>query len=109
ITCFLVDRGTSGFEIRGGYNSVSHRGYHNGILAFDDCRVPAAQILGEEGRGFALANTWLYATRLTVAAMCVGPARPAFDLALAPTGRRPSMPASSSASPGASRSTPPTW
>jgi acyl-CoA dehydrogenase len=82
ITCFLVDRGTPGFEIRSGYNSVSHRGYHNCILAFDDCRLPASQILGEEGGGFALANSWLYATRLTVAAMCVGRARRAFDLAL---------------------------
>jgi acyl-CoA dehydrogenase len=82
ITCFLVDRGTPGFDIRPGYNSVSHRGYHNCILAFDECRLPAAQILGEEGGGFALANSWLYATRLTVAAMCVGRARRAFDLAL---------------------------
>jgi len=88
ITCFLVDRGTPGFEIRRGYNSVSHKGYHNCILAFDDCRVPAAQILGEEGRGFDLANSWLYATRLTVAAMCVGRARRAFDLALAYAAQR---------------------
>src|SRR3546814_3828536 len=29
ITCFLVDRGAPGFEIRRGYNSVSHHGYHN--------------------------------------------------------------------------------
>ncbi len=82
ITCFLVDRGTPGFEIRPGYHSVSHRGYHNCILNFDDCRLPSAQILGEEGAGFEAANTWLYATRLTVAAMCVGRARRAFDLAL---------------------------
>jgi acyl-CoA dehydrogenase len=82
ITCFLVDRGTPGFEIRKGYNSVSHRGYHNCILTFDDCRLPAAQMLGEEGQGFEVANTWLYATRLTVATMCVGRARRAFDIAL---------------------------
>ena len=80
ITCVLVDRGTPGFEIRLGYNSVSHRGYHNNILMFDDCRVPAAQALGEEGAGFDLANVWLAATRLTVAAMCVGRARRCFDL-----------------------------
>ena len=80
MTCFLIDRGTPGFDIRPGYNAVSHRGYHNGILAFDDCRVPAAQILGEEGSGFDMANAWLYATRLTVAAMCVGRARRCFDL-----------------------------
>jgi acyl-CoA dehydrogenase len=82
ITAFLVDRGTPGFEIRPGYKSVSHRGYHNCILAFDDCRLPDAQVLGEEGAGFALANTWLHATRLSVAALCVGRARRAFDLAL---------------------------
>jgi len=82
ITCFLVDRGTPGFEIRKGYNSVSHRGYHNCILTFDDCRLPSSQILGEEGRGFEVANTWLHATRITVATMCVGRARRAFDIAL---------------------------
>ena len=83
ITCFLVDRGTPGFDIRPGYDSVSHRGYHNAVLAFDNCRLPSAQILGEAHRGFDLANEWLYGTRLTVAAMCVGRARRAFDLALA--------------------------
>ena len=82
ITCFLVERGTPGFEIRKGYNSVSHRGYHNCILDFDDCRVPAANMLGAEGEGFQVMNTWLYATRLTVAAMSVGRARRAFDLCL---------------------------
>ena len=81
LTCFLIDRGTPGFEIRKGYGSVSHRGYHNCILAFEGCRVPGSQVLGEEGGGFELVNTWLYATRLTVAATCVGRARRVFDLA----------------------------
>jgi acyl-CoA dehydrogenase len=88
ITCFLVDRGTPGFEVRPGYRAVSNRGYHNCILTFDDCRVPASQVLGEEGQGFELANTWLRATRLTVAATCVGKARRAFDLALNHAARR---------------------
>jgi acyl-CoA dehydrogenase len=82
ITCFLVDRGTPGFEIRPGYNSVSHRGYKNCILNFDNCRLPAAQILGEVHRGFEMANDWLYATRITVAATSVGRARRAFEYAL---------------------------
>lgn len=82
ITCFLVDRGTPGFEIREGYSSLSHRGYHNCILSFDDCRLPHGQILGELHRGFEIANEWLFATRITVAAMCVGRARRALDLAL---------------------------
>ena len=82
ITAFLVDRGTPGFDILRGYDSVSHRGYHNCILNFTDCRLPKSQVLGEVHRGFDLANDWLYGTRLTVAATCVGRARRVFDLAL---------------------------
>ena len=82
ITAFLVDRGTPGFTIRHGYNSVSHRGYKNMILDFDDCRLPDAQVLGEVDGGFAVMNEWLYATRITVATMSVGRARRCFDYAL---------------------------
>jgi len=88
ITCFLVDRGTPGFDVRPGYQSVSYRGYNNSILTFDDCRVPASQVLGEEGQGFEMANTWLRSTRLSVAATSVGKARRAFDLALNHAARR---------------------
>jgi hypothetical protein len=83
ITCFLVDRGTPGFTMRDGYQSVSHRGYKNCILEFDDCRLPDAQVLGEVDGGFEVMNTWLYATRLTVAAFSVGRARRCFDHAVA--------------------------
>ena len=82
ITGFLVDRDTPGFEIRPGYNSISHRGYGNSILVFDECRLPAGQVLGEVDRGFEAMNQWLSGTRLTVAAMCVGRARRALDLSL---------------------------
>ncbi|MEM9549630.1 MAG: acyl-CoA dehydrogenase family protein [Pseudomonadota bacterium] len=82
ITAFLVDRGTPGFTIRDGYKSVSHRGYKNMILDFDDCRLPDAQVLGVVDGGFDVMNTWLYATRITVAAMSVGRARRVFDYAL---------------------------
>jgi len=82
ITCFLVDRGTPGMEISPGYSSVSHRGYNNCSLSFQNCRVPSSQILGGEGTGFDVANTWLRGTRLTVAATCVGRARRALELAL---------------------------
>ncbi len=82
ITAFLVDRGWPGFEIAPGYRSVSHRGYQNMILRFEDCRLPNAQVLGEVDGGFEVMNTWLYATRITVAAMSVGRARRAFDYAL---------------------------
>ena len=82
ITAFLVDRGTRGFTVRDGYKSVSHRGYKNMILEFDDCRLADAQVLGEVDGGFAVMNTWLYATRITVATMSVGRARRVFDYAL---------------------------
>ena len=82
ITTFLVDRGTPGFEVREGYSSVSHRGYKNYILTFDNCRLPDTQVLGAVDGGFAVMNEWLYATRLTVAAFCVGRARRCFDHAL---------------------------
>ncbi len=82
ITAFLVDRGTPGFTVRDGYRSVSHRGYKNCILEFSDCRLPDAQVLGAVDGGFAVMNEWLYATRITVAAMAVGRARRCFDLAL---------------------------
>ncbi|MEO1138731.1 MAG: acyl-CoA dehydrogenase family protein [Pseudomonadota bacterium] len=82
ITTFLVDRGTPGFTIREGYKSVSHRGYKNMILEFDDCRLPDAQVLGEVDGGFEVMNKWLYATRITVATMSVGRARRVFDYAL---------------------------
>ena len=82
ITTFLVDRGTPGFSIRDGYKSVSHRGYKNMILEFDDCRLPDDQVLGAVDGGFAVMNDWLYATRITVATMAVGRARRCFDMAL---------------------------
>lgn len=82
ITTFLVDRNTPGFTMRDGYKNVSHRGYKNMILEFDDCRLPDTQVLGPVDGGFAVMNEWLYATRITVAAFCVGRARRAFDIAL---------------------------
>ena len=81
ITAFLVDKGAQGFTVRRGYRSVSHRGYHNFILEFSDCRVPATQVLGEIDKGFEVANRWLGNTRLQVAAICLGRCDRAFELA----------------------------
>jgi acyl-CoA dehydrogenase len=81
ITAFLIDMGTAGFEVRPGYRNVSHRGYNNSILQFTDCRVPRSAVLGEVHRGFEVANAWLGATRLQVAANCLGRAERALGLA----------------------------
>ncbi len=83
ITAFFVDKGTPGFSVRDGYRNVSHRGYTNAILEFDNCRVPKDQVLGEPHRGFDVANAWLGATRLQVASTCLGRADRALALAIA--------------------------
>jgi butyryl-CoA dehydrogenase len=82
ITAFFVDKGTLGFSIREGYRNVSHRGYTNSVLEFDNCRLPASQVLGEPHKGFEVANTWLGATRLQVAATCLGRADRALQHAI---------------------------
>ncbi|MFO0994454.1 MAG: acyl-CoA dehydrogenase family protein [Hyphomicrobiales bacterium] len=79
ITAFLIDMGTPGYTVRPGYKNVSHRGYNNCVLEFNDCRVHKSQILGEVHKGFEVANDWLGATRLQVAATCVGRAERALD------------------------------
>ena len=72
ITAFLVDKGTKGFTVRDGYRNVSHRGYNNCVLDFDDCRLSKDQVLGEVHKGFEVAGKWLGATRLQVASTCLG-------------------------------------
>ena len=81
ISAFLVDRGQPGFEMRRGPRCVSYRAYHNYELVFDDCRLGGDQLLGEEGKGFELANEWLAGGRILVAATCCGKAERALELA----------------------------
>jgi acyl-CoA dehydrogenase len=88
ITTLLVDSDSPGLEIRRGPRCVSNRGYHQCELVFDDCRVPVANRLGEEGRGFDLMGQWLGATRLTVAATSIGRARRVLEAATEWAARR---------------------
>jgi acyl-CoA dehydrogenase len=82
MSVFLVDLDAPGLTVHDGYRNVSHRGYTNSILDFDDVRVDDLALLGEEGRGFELAGTWLGSTRLQVAAACLGRAERAFELSV---------------------------
>ena len=82
ITAFLVDKGTPGFTVRDGYRNVSHRGYNNCVLDFDDCRLSKGQVLGEVHKGFEVAGKWLGATRLQVASTCLGRAERALGHAV---------------------------
>jgi acyl-CoA dehydrogenase len=54
ITLFLVDKGTPGFSVGRIQHMMGHRGYDHAELVFEDCRVPATNILGELGEGFRL-------------------------------------------------------
>ena len=81
ITGFLVDFDTPGVTKRRGPACVSHRGYHQCEIFFDNVRIPASKRLGEEGKGFELMGEWLGATRLTVAATSVGRGRRVLDMA----------------------------
>lgn len=82
ITTFLVDMGTPGFEVRRMERSVGNRGYHQAELIFTDCRVHKRQILGELHKGFDVAKEWLFCSRVSIAADCVGRAERILDLSL---------------------------
>lgn len=81
ITSFLVDFDTPGVTVQPGYDIVSHKGYNNCIIDFDNARIPVGNILGEEHKGFDVAGVWLGSSRLTVAAFCIGRAQRALELA----------------------------
>ncbi|GAB3697631.1 acyl-CoA dehydrogenase family protein [Saccharopolyspora tripterygii] len=81
ITAFLVDLETPGLTVRRGSACVSHRGYHQCELVFDECRIPAGQRLGEDGEGFDLMGQWLGASRLSVAATSVGRGQRVLEMA----------------------------
>ncbi len=81
VTAFLVDVGLPGFDCREGTKSVSYRGYKTFQLSFEDVRLGPEQILGEEGRGFEVANQWLGMGRIWVGASCCGKAERILDMA----------------------------
>jgi len=88
ITTLLVDSDSPGLEVRRGPRCVSNRGYHQCELVFTGCRVPVANRLGDEGRGFELMGQWLGATRLSVAATSIGRARRVLEAATEWAARR---------------------
>jgi acyl-CoA dehydrogenase len=79
ISAFLVDKDLPGLTVTP-LQSVSTRGYNPHTIVFNDVRIPAGNLLGEEGRGFDLAGRWLHAGRVMLAAMCVGRAHRVFEM-----------------------------
>jgi len=74
ITCFLVDKETPGFSVGRSHTCMGFTGFQ-GELVFEDCRVPAENVLGQEGLGMLLALDWINAQRVKTAAFAVGVAR----------------------------------
>ena len=81
ISAFLVDTDSPGFEVRRVVHTLRSANYGT-ELSFDDVRVPAANLVGEEGGGFSLANNNLTRQRIPYSATCVGVAVAAQELAI---------------------------
>jgi len=77
VTCFLVDKDTPGFRVTGGEERTGWQSQVREpmLLVFDQCRVPAEDILGEEGKAFSLAKKWLPSRRIVRGARCIGVAQ----------------------------------
>ena len=82
ISAFVVESETPGFEVTRLEPKMGISGSTTGELAFDDCRIPAANLLGGEGTGFKLAMRILDRSRPGVAAQALGLAQGATDYAL---------------------------
>ncbi len=78
VTAFLVDRGTPGLIVEREIKMLG--GQRTYELVFDNCRVPASQMLGKEGKGFAPMQLRLTVRRLQMGAWCTGMAVRALDM-----------------------------
>lgn len=79
ISSFIVEKGTPGFSRGKKENKMGIRGSIAAELVFEDCRIPAANLLGKEGKGFKTAMSSLDVGRLGIAAQALGIAQGAFD------------------------------
>jgi butyryl-CoA dehydrogenase len=87
LTCFIVDRGP-GLETKYLYGLMGCRGGGAGRLVFKDVKVPEENIVGKLNGAYAVFNTMMVPERLGTAAMTVGAAKPALDVATAYTSKR---------------------
>ncbi|MEH0969979.1 acyl-CoA dehydrogenase family protein [Micromonospora sp. CPCC 205546] len=79
LSTIIVPSGTPGFTVAPGYSKVGWNASDTHELTFDDCRVPAANLLGERGRGFAQFLRILDEGRIAIAALAVGLAQGCVD------------------------------
>ena len=79
ITAFVVERGTPGFKAGKKENKLGMRCSETAEMIFEDCRIPASNILGKVGDGFKQAMKILDGGRISIAALSLGIAKGAFD------------------------------
>ena len=83
ISAFIVERGTPGFRTGRKEKKLGHRASDTSEMVFEDCRVPAGNVLGEVGSGFRGAMKVLDGGRISIAALSLGIAVAAFECAVA--------------------------
>jgi alkylation response protein AidB-like acyl-CoA dehydrogenase len=81
ISAFIVEHGTPGMTVGKKENKLGMRASDTSEVIFADCRIPASQLLGEEGQGFVNTLQVLDAGRIGIAALSVGLAQGAFEAA----------------------------
>lgn len=83
ISAFIVEKGMPGFTVGPRQVMMGHRGFNQSVLYFDDCRVPAENMLGDSGGGLRQFLTMIVGARMKVAAEALGAAQYAWDLGVA--------------------------
>jgi short-chain 2-methylacyl-CoA dehydrogenase len=87
-SCIIVDKDTPGFTRRSMHGKMLWRASDTAELFFDNCRVPEANLLGKVGEGSHIMLSTLDSGRLSIAAMGLGLAQGAFELAMQYAGER---------------------
>ncbi len=82
ISAFIVPTDTPGYTVARIEDKLGQRASDTAQIVFEDCRVPAAHRLGDEGQGLKIALSGLEGGRIGIASQCVGMARAAFEAAL---------------------------
>jgi butyryl-CoA dehydrogenase len=83
MSAFLVPTDTPGYVVARLEDKVGQHSSDTAQINFDNCRIPADHLVGEEGEGYKIALSALEGGRIGIAAQSVGMARSAFDVALA--------------------------
>lgn len=83
ISAFIVEKGTEGFSTGKKENKLGMRSSETTQLIFENCRVPAENLIGNEGEGFAQAMKILEGGRISIAALSVGLAQGCLETSLA--------------------------